>query len=332
MNTIDLNNKKILFVAPKFFGYEIQIVEAMQKFGATVFFHSDKPSENRWAKVILRLFPKLIWFFADRVYFSWLNKQNLIGCDVVFILKGEAVSPNFLRALRERYSSAKFVLYMYDSIANVKYTEQKFAYFDRVLSFDPNDCQRYSQIKYRPLFFIDNYRQQATAEAMPGLFFLGTLNGDRPQVLARVIHAIGKSVPFDYSLFVRSKLELLMRKLIDKSFAVIESNRLLFESVSAAEIKQHMAACNCVLDIEHPKQAGLTMRTFEVLAAGKKLITTNQTIFNEDFFDPSRMYVIDRLNPIIPEMFFNMPCNPMKDSFYKKNSLEGWLEEVLHEM
>lgn len=328
MNTIDLKGKKVLFIAPKFFGYEIQIVQAMQKLGATVFFHGDKPSENRWAKVVLRLFPKLVWFFADRIYIDWLDKQQLGSCDVVFIVKGEAVSPNYLRVLHQRYPTAKFIFYMWDSIANVKYTLSKLVFFDSVSSFDPLDCQAYPQIRYRPLFFIDQYQQKLELTDKSGLFFFGTLNGDRPSVLARVIRTLNKEVKFDYWLFVRSKWELLLRKWIDNSFSVIEQDRLLFVAVPASEIKQRMSTCNCVLDIEHPKQTGLTMRTFEVLASGKKLITTNQSIRNEDFFDAENICIIDRRNPIIPDGFITSPRAPIPDSFYLNNSINGWLAEV----
>ena len=51
----------------------------------------------------------------------------------------------------------------------------------------------------------------------------------------------------------------------------------------------NMKDCHAVLDIEHPKQVGLTMRTFEVLASGRKLITTNRSIINHEFYDPLRM-------------------------------------------
>lgn len=329
MQTTDLKNKKVLFIAPKFFGYEIQIVQAMQKLGASVYFHSDKPSENRWVKAILRLFPKIVWPFADRIYVNWLNKQKLSDCDVIFIVKGEAISPNFLRILHKRYSSAKFIFYMWDSIANVKHTEQKLVFFNQVFSFDLNDCKVYSQIQYRPLFYIESYTQEAAIESTSHLFFLGTLNGDRPQVLSKVISAIGNNASFDYGLFVRSKFELTLRKLLDKSFALIDEERLLFKPVSADIIKRRMSVCNCVLDIEHPKQTGLTMRTFEVLAAGKKLITTNQSIRHEAFYDDARICVIDRVQPHIPEEFMTYPPTPLPESFYRDYSLTGWLEEVI---
>lgn len=331
MNKVDLNGKKILFIAPKFFGYEKHILEAMKTLGATVYYRSDKPSENSWAKMLLRLFPKLVWIIADRIYTKWVIGLELQDCDVIFIVKGEAISPAFLEFLRKRYIHAKFVFYMWDSIANVQHTEDKFALFDSISSFDPLDCKLFPNIRYRPLFFIDHYQQEAHEQSDPGLFFFGTLNGDRPKVLARVVGALDKDVRFDYGLFVRSKLELYLRRLIDSSFKVIEPNRLMFAAIPASEIKRRMSSCNCVLDVEHPNQSGLTMRTFEVLASGKKLITTNQSIRNEPFFDASNICVIDRTRPVISKDFVFMPFKPMQASFFENYSLVGWLKEVLRD-
>src|SRR5690606_29410790 len=47
-----------------------------------------------------------------------------------------------------------------------------------------------------------------------------------------------------------------------------------------------------VLDIQRVGQSGLTMRTFEVLASGAILVTSNSAIINEPFFDPTRVFVI----------------------------------------
>lgn len=330
MNTIDLKGKRVLFIAPKFFGYEIQIILALKKLGATVYFHSDKPSEKRWAKVLLRLFPKLVWIAANHILKKWLNEERVDDCDIVFVLKGEAVSPGLLKELRLRYPKARFVLYMYDSIANVRYTECKLALFDSVFSFDPKDCEHFSNIRYRPLFFTQEYLKKTQSPVSSGLFFFGTLNGDRPKVLVKVMQALGSRIPFDYGLYVRSNWELVFRKLIDRSFEVIEGARLYFSAVPASELQRRMSACSCVLDIEHPKQTGLTMRTFEVLAAGKKLITTNTAIRNEEFFDPAVICVIDRASPIIPLDFISGPSKSMPERFFVKNSIEGWLSEVLH--
>jgi len=46
-----------------------------------------------------------------------------------------------------------------------------------------------------------------------------------------------------------------------------------------------------IIDIERPLQKGLTMRTIEMLGTNKKIITTNN------------IFIIDRNNPIIDEIF-----------------------------
>ena len=48
-----------------------------------------------------------------------------------------------------------------------------------------------------------------------------------------------------------------------------------------------------IIDIERPLQKGLTMRTIEMLGKNKKIITTNN------------IFIIDRNNPIIDEIFLN---------------------------
>lgn len=327
---LGLQGKRILLIAPKFFGYEIQISQALERAGAQVYFHGDKPSESKWAKAFLRLFPRLTWLVADRVYTSWLEKQGAETCDIVFIIKGEAVSPFYLKWLHKRYPRARFVLYMWDSLANVRFTQEKLPFFDRVLSFDPVDCKSHPSIQYRPLFFINNYLEAKSDVPTAKLFFFGTLNGDRPQVLAQVVRAIGGRVAFDYNLYVRSKLELALRRFVDHSLRELASDHLLFKSVPAAEIKRRMSQCSCVLDIEHPQQTGLTMRTFEVLASGKKLITTNQFVRQENFFHPSRICVIDRKNPLISNDFLVSTAEPLGEEFFASNSLDGWLFEILN--
>lgn len=84
-----------------------------------------------------------------------------------------------------------------------------------------------------------------------------------------------------------------------------------------------------ILDIEHPAQTGLTMRTFETLGASKKLVTTNAQVRDYDFFDPSNILVIDRKSPPrIPESFLETAYVPAHADIYSKYSLQGWIKDV----
>lgn len=326
--SVNLSGKEILFFGPKTFNYENEIVSVLRSMGAIVTFRSDKPSDATWLKALIRLFPRLLWRYSNKIYERWLEENGPSKCDIVFVIKGEGLSPKFLGALRERYPAAKFVFYLWDSVVNVRNVEEKFPYFDSIFSFDPEDCKRNDILRYRPLFFLEKYRNNQTTSGK-GCFFIGTLNGDRPAVISRLIDVFPKSVPFDYWLFVRSALEARVRMLVDGALRKIDPRRLLHAPMTAEAVSKHFAASAAILDIEHPRQVGLTMRTFEVLASGKKLITTNKSIADHDFFDSSRVCIIDRFNPVIPEGFLEQEAVPLAQSFFEKNSLRGWVSEVL---
>lgn len=300
----------------------------MEKMGAQVTFRSGQPVDKPWFKGFVRLFPALAWRYSDRYYFSWLNEYGPANCDIIFIVKGEGLSPIFIKAMRDRYPNAHVILYLFDSMLNLPLIENKFPYIDEFFSFDPVDCNRRKKFKYRPLFFLDRYRQIDTAKPGRSIFFIGTLNGDRPKVISRLLANRDPGVFFDYWFFVRSRIELALRKVFDRYLAKLDAARFLFKPMPVNTITMHFGRSLAVLDIEHPNQAGLTMRTFEVIASGKKLITTNQRIREHEFYDPRRICVIDRSKPCVPADFFETEAPPLPADFDSRYSLRGWLREI----
>jgi len=330
MTDLPLTGKKILFFCPKFFGYEKEMLAELQKMGADVTYRSAQPTEHPWFKGLLRIFPKLAWNFCDLYFFSWLKQHGPERCDLIFIVKGEGLSPNFIKHLRERYEGTKIVLYLFDSIKNCSNINLKFSYIDEIFSFDPDDCDKIPRLNYRPLFFIDKYQQSTAKNTGNKLFFVGTLNGDRPEVICRLLTSLGNNSTFDYWLYVRSRLELTLRRLLDRPLRKLDDKRFFYAPMSSEMISDHLNQCSAVLDIEHPGQTGLTMRTFEVIASGKKLITTNGRIKKHDFYDPARICVIDRLSPSVPDDFIIAETPPLSADFADHYSLHGWILEILN--
>jgi hypothetical protein len=326
--SLELNGKSVLFIGPETFNYEKEIVAELKQLGAQVVYRSDKPGKAFLLKVLLRLFPRALWQYSDHIFSRWLAENGPIHCDVVFIIKGEGLSPSFIRLLKDRYKKAAFVYYLWDSVRNVRGAELKFASFDHLFSFDPEDCRKYKGFRYRPLFFLERYRATQSS-AGQACFFIGTLNGDRPAVVSRLIPALSNKTSFDYWLFVRSGFELFLRRIFDSSLKKIDPSRLLRVPMSSNVIRQHFQSSAAIVDIEHPNQRGLTMRTFEVLASGKKLLTTNKNISSHDFYHPSRIGVIDRNKPQLDKDFLEMPAAAMPAWFYTKYSIRGWLLEIL---
>ena len=323
-----LKGKKIIFFCPKFFGYEVAIQQELENRGAQVCFRSAQAIEHAWVKGLQRLSPTLGWSFSDKKYNEWLDTESPDHCDIIFIVKGEALSPKFIKSLRGKYPDAKVILYMFDSIKNYKKMETKFCFIDEIFSFDPTDSTELEFIRYRPLFFLDKYLSKEKSHTGKNLFFVGTLNGDRPTVVSRLAETLPSEINFDYWLFVRSRLEIRLRKMFDSSLNKLETSRLIDMPMSHETISEHYINCCAVLDIEHPNQTGLTMRTFEVLASGKRLITTNKSIAHHDFYDPTRICIIDRNNPYVPADFFNSLLEPLPESFISRYSLSGWLSDI----
>ena len=324
-----LVGKKIIFFAPVTFGYEKAILQEMESLGAEVLFHSILPSEKPWVKVIFRIFPRIGWIYADIYFISWIKKFGPAQCDFIFVIKGDGLSPKFLKLLRERYPGSRYVMYLWDSIKNCKHVHLKFPSFDELFSFDPYDCLKFSSIKYRPLFFLPKYLKVNSKNLGSGVFFIGTLNGDRPRIISQIFELSDMQQKFKYWLLIRSRVEFILRFLWDKSLRKLDSSRLIYHAITPELIAEYYGECSAVLDIEHPDQSGLTIRTFEVLASEKKLITTNVNIRNHDFYDSARICIIDRKNPVILENFLTSPCPKLPDNFFKKYSLGGWIRDIL---
>jgi hypothetical protein len=109
---------------------------------------------------------------------------------------------------------------------------------------------------------------------------------------------------------------------------LVPYNEITFISLSHLENANLVHQSKVILDINHPRQTGLTMRTFEALGAQKKLITTNADILNYDFYDKNNVLVIDRENPVIECSFLESNITPYSKEILFKYSIEGWIHTL----
>ena len=323
---INIKDKNILFFGPKTFNYESEIKASLEDKGAIVYYLNDKPFTNIFLIALLRIYPKLIWFLCDRFYKKQLIKIREIDFDIIFVIKGEGLSVSFLNYLKNEYVNAKFILYLWDSIKNIREINSKTIYFDKIYSFDSIDCKVNDDFIYRPLFFLNKYLKREKKGVAFDIFFLGTLNGDRLSIVKNVVQNLSGGINFDYWLYVRSDVEFLLIKFFKSKN--INLDRFIRVPLSANEIYNKFEQSTAILDIEHRNQNGLTMRTFEVIASGKKLITTNQSILNEPFFNPVNILIIDRDKPVIPTSFLEYQNIEISTEFINKYSLDGWINDI----
>ncbi len=319
----------MLFIAPRFFGYEEVIAEALRDKGANVDFILDRPFESAFMKAMARFFRWAIIGAADEYCRNKLNGFDQKEYGLVFVISGQTLSKKTLDAWRTKYSEAKFLLYMWDSFKNRRWAKDTLCFFDQSFTFDESDALENS-INFRPLFFSPGFELNVEQkDLLYDISFIGTAHSDRFQVISEINDKLPRAIKSYWYLFLQAKWVFWVYKLINKGFRNAKLEDFKFRPMPKEDVYEVFLKSKVLLDMESPKQEGLTMRTIEALGSRKKLLTTNPSVKKYDFYSPSNICVINREAPVVPMSFFVEPYVEVPENIYKKYSLEGWLNELL---
>jgi hypothetical protein len=323
-----LSGKHVLFIAPNFFGYEEEITAELMDRGAYVDFVSASPFKSVVLKAVTRL--KRLWVvpFLEKYYHAKILSFGKKKYDYIFVLKGEALSENLLISLKEKYSTATFILYLWDSLENNVSLERNIKLFDRCFSFDRVDVKKYG-LNYRPLFFGNGFKRRPMQQFKFALSFIGTVHSDRYSVVSRTLSMLpAHLVSYSY-FFLQAPWVFYIRRLLSSAFSGAKVQDFKFLPMSKSDVQDVFKNSFSIFDIEHPLQRGLTMRSIEALGAGKKLVTTNKSIVDEDFYNSKNIHILDREGLLeIPVDFFDVPFQAVSEDIYYKYSISGWIDEI----
>lgn len=322
-----LAGKSILLFCPKFFDYEKEIQKTLESMGARVVWFDDRPSNDFFSKALIRINKNFLGLRIKKYYNDILIKIKGDVFDYIFCVNPEAISEDILQEFRTVFPSAVFLLYMWDSFKNRKQNIGLLSFFDGKFTFDPRDAENY-QLKFRPLFYIGTYRNEQSEDIIPDydLLFIGTAHSDRYLFVKKLTGLLNKRIKLYF--YLSSKLLYLTKRVLDKEFKQVKLKDISFVSLKHHDIAVLMKKSGSILDINHPQQIGLTMRTFETLGSCRKLITTNRDILKYDFYNPENIFVIDRNDPFIDNSFFEKRFVMPHRNLMFKYSIEGWATEI----
>jgi hypothetical protein len=321
-------SKKILLISSDFFGYYKLIQKELEKQGYSVTYIHDRPSNNAFVKIFIRKFKWLMSSYLTSFYTKKLREL----CEgekfnQILIIKGEGLTPAVFRELR-RYTDGEITLYYWDNVKNVPGGLENSAEADRVFTFDPVDTEKHGFVLL-PLFYVNDGMNRSILTPEWELSFVGSIHSDRLQVIAAVrekMANIGKTFIFVY---FASSILYNFRRLFDPAFKFFKSGELSLKSLSRQQTEEIFQKSVAVLDVHHVHQTGLTMRTLEALALGKKLITTNASIKNYPFYDPNQILIIDRENPQLHSGFFKLPNSPQVLDSIKAYEIGHWVKTLI---
>jgi hypothetical protein len=328
---------RILFFAPKFFNYEIAIKDELEKMGALVHLYDERHDPTAVEKILIRKARILVKDKIDSYYSEIAENEKTFNPDYVLFVNPEAVDGKSLELLKSACPKAMFILYMWDSAKN-KNIKQYFNKFDRLYSFDKSDCEKYG-MKFRPLFFIPTFEKQQYENGIPqtkdndnyiyDVSFIGTVHSDRVKIVSKMKEYCDvNGISYYWYLYVPGKLMYFLRWCTSSAFRSIDKKYVHTVPMPKDEFAKVSEGSRCVLDINHPGQTGLTMRTIEMLGACRKIITTNGEIRDYDFYIPSNQVVISRDKIEIDKDAVRKSYIDIDEELYEKYAIRGWIKDV----
>lgn len=325
---IDLHGKKILFLSVSFFNYEKAITKRLSELGADVDFYDERPSNSNFSKGIIRFNKRFYHLKIKEYYNRILDEIRGKKYDFFLLIKGEATPAFFLDKIKVSNPKMEMIYYNFDPLKEYPELISHLAYFDKKFTFEYNDSVKYN-LNFRPLFYLDEY-ENPDNQIQPSqydLVFIGSAHTDRYVVGEKVrTVADGLNLRSYFYYYAMGRIAFRLKKMIDKNLKQFDISKVSFNKLNHQQIIDFYKKTKAVLDINKPFQNGLTIRTFEVLASGRKLITTNSDIRNYPFYNSDNILVIDRENIRLDMEFFETDFKEIDADILYKMSLDSFIE------
>lgn len=329
---MELKGKNIALFCISTFGYAERITKVYQKLGANIQYYDERPSDNLLAKSIIRVRSSLLGKRIAEYYSNILSNNSITTLDYLIVIRGEVVPRDFLEGVRALNPKCQLIFYTWDSMQNHSNALRILDLFDVKSTFDHWDAKELG-MNLRPLFSTGGETPIINFESREyDLSFVGTVHSDRFSISCAVFDQFKKAgmKVFEY-YYLQSKIVYYFKRIFVRDFGKMDLSRINTIPLDYNTYSSVMSNSKCVIDIHHPGQKGLTMRTFEALGSETKLITTNEHVSKYTIYNESNICIIDRKRPIVPIQFIESKF--VNDSLLLHDviGIDKWCVDILDE-
>lgn len=263
----------LLIICPDFYEYKNLIIKSFnENYDGNVFCFSERPSGFFYN--VSRTFNKSLRSFLEKRYLTKIKETiNSVEIDHVIIIRGEIIDEDFINHLKYKNKKVKIINYQWDSVANnINILKTKDLY-DKVISFDIKDCEKY-QFDYLPLFWVKKSNGYFGLNNKIG--FIGSYHSDRLNQLNELAVFFKE---FDYKLSYKLYIPFLayIKNMLKGN--VIPINKIFFRKKEFSDIELFYSNVSIVLELPSSTQVGVPLRLFESIAMNKYIIAD----FDRDF-------------------------------------------------
>lgn len=240
--------------------------------------------------------------------------ERLGNFDQILTINPELISLETHRKIKNK--TKRYITFLYDSLDRINVKNNILELFDIIFSFDKKDCKIYN------FKFITNYiyniENNKTSEFKYKAFCI--LSEDNR------MNSLIKLDDFFKKINEITKFIVFTNNKINQNTNITYTDK----RISINEVAELLNESEIFIDLIRDNQTGLSFRVFESLKLERKLITTNETIKEYDFYNPNNILIIDKNNPIITHKFLDGKYEQVPDAIIKKYELKNWTKIVFN--
>lgn len=306
--------KKIIFVGYKFYGYEKEIVTELKKYYEVIYLDI---SLNLFERLLLKI---LGYKYLEKKFL--LKIKDEVSVDIVLLLHSNKYNKEFITSLFNKIISLKKILYIWDDLNRVKNFQEIRNLFDEIYSFDKEDCKR-ENLKYRPTFYSERLKGLKKNPFIKyKYFFIGEYRRDRYQMLEKIM---SKKTNYNNYFYFYCSFPMFIKKYF---YDFLKNKNIYMKKINRDKYNEIFLQSEIIIDIPEKKQKGLTQRILDGIFLEKKIITTNEDIRFEKFYNSNNILIVKNFDEI-DENFLVTPYVKIERKLIEYYSINNWIKDML---
>lgn len=217
--------------------------------------------------------------------YFYRNKTEKPICFVFLMDWCQHSKRGIVDSLKYKYPHAKFVLYLEDLVASHPFDIEEVKKFDLVITYDKGDAEKFGY-EYLPTFLskIDVFDSEVPKS---NCSFIGL-----PKNRVELINKIYKKLSNNGLI-----CDFIVSGAKDETKRISGINYIK-RDIPYYEYLKHVNSTDCIVEIMQNNATGYTLRTWEALLYGKRLLTNNKAILDAPFYNPNQFVVFDKVEDV----------------------------------
>ncbi|MDG3086915.1 hypothetical protein P7F88_12765 [Vibrio hannami] len=297
------------------------ILEELKKLNLEVDYidAAELDAQKKYPSVLHKLAAKTYLNFKIQGKRHWGREQYIVSktdsqYDLVIVFIPAML--NSVIAAQLKSQSRKLICVLWDSLEKSPSGKVLLNYSDKTFSFDDDDCKK-GGISHLPSYHLNplNYLNSPEMDVFSVLYF-----GDESDVRYQAVKRFAES-----NSHLKGEIYLINDKINKKSIRindielVIQNTKLI-----GNELEEKLKSTKCILDIVDPRQKGLSFRLGDAYRYNKFLITNNNTIKSELWFQENNFVLSDE-NYTVPTEFIEKEYTPVESP----HCIRNWVKKLI---